>query len=170
MKYCSSCGVEVDRDVAFCSACGAEQGGKDSQSEPVSEQRSAFLVVLCVITITGSVMGMFRGWFYELVAISFAEDDEYWRGWAYALLHLGTLVGAIAMLNRKAMGLLVYTASQSVYILMVFYVASEHRDLRGMMIASVFLVPSIAFLVMYWLPVNRGVLSRPPEKRSRRRT
>ena len=133
-----------------------------SRDSERSVEGKMFLTILCILTIVGSVMGMMRGWFYQLVAEAASSlDDEggeqYVRGWYYVLLDLGTLFGAIAMLNRARLGLFLYTACQAVYLFMILQLAVP-AGAPGLTLASPFLVPSLAMLILYWLPVNTRLL------------
>ena len=79
----------------------------------------------------------------------------------YIATSLGTLVAAIIMLNKRIIGLYIYTASQIVYILTVIGASLSYDEVfKGSNaiasgISSLFLVPSIAFLILYWLNMNR---------------
>jgi class 3 adenylate cyclase/tetratricopeptide (TPR) repeat protein len=46
MRACSSCGREIDGDVAFCPHCGAEMAG----AAPAREQRKTVTVLFCDVT------------------------------------------------------------------------------------------------------------------------
>ena len=122
------------------------------------------MIILCVGTIIGSIFGILRAWLYEAVAHA-ADNAEYIRGWIYAIANIGTLTGAVMMLQRKLLGLHIYTVSQVVYIGSVIYttfIYSDEFDGAGelaFVISLLFLLPSILFLVLYWLDVNRRVLS-----------
>jgi hypothetical protein len=80
------------------------------------------------------------------------------RGSLYLLTSIGTIIGAVIMLNKKILGLYVYTVSQVIYLITIFfalsYYVSEIGDFLGeqfaILVAMFFVVPSVAILAMYW--------------------
>ena len=109
MKRCINCNIEIADENNFCQNCGAEQIIRVN-----NQGRSGtayFLVSLCILTIIGSLFGIARGWLYEMVS-TMDTSDNYFRGWIYILTNIGTLTAAIIMLNRKMIGLYIYTVSQ----------------------------------------------------------
>jgi len=128
---------------------------------PMPTDRS-WVVTLCILTIIGSILGALRGLFYEMFADFGGSSHSFWRGWAYAVLNLGTLVGAIAMLARRADGLYLYTASQILYLLVVVSAivdwGGDGREIFAILIGASFFLPSAVFLALYWLPVARKSL------------
>ena len=158
MKLCIRCNSSLDDENNFCQNCGADQ--KISLTNTTRNETAYFLVALCILTMLGSLFGIARGWLYEMVS-ELDTGGNYYRGWIYVVTNLGTLVGAIIMLNRKLLGLYIYTASQIVYILTVISASLSYDEVfKGSNaiasgISSLFLVPSIAFLILYWLNMNR---------------
>jgi len=152
----------LELNVNYCPVCGEAQL-VDRQSY---KRDATFLTVLIIFTILGSVGVMARGLFYEVIA-SIATDGEghYYRGWIFLISGMGTFVGAIMMIMRKLSGLYVYTLFQSLYIITAFYAALTYSLASGFIgllafgIAGFFLIPSAAFLGMFWLSVNRNHLS-----------
>jgi hypothetical protein len=149
MKSCIACNAEIEDEFNFCKICGTNQ---NEQQNDLIKSNTTFLTILCILTIVGSLFGMARGWIYEIV--STVGNDGYFRGWIYIITNIGTLVGAIMMLNRKKSGLLLYTVSQSVYILTVIFATmiyeSSYFGGYALAISMLFLVPSILFLIFYW--------------------
>jgi ABC-type transport system involved in multi-copper enzyme maturation permease subunit len=80
------------------------------------------------------------------------------RGSLYLLTSIGTIIGAVIMLNKKILGLYVYTVSQVIYLITIFFALSyyvrEIGDFLGeefaILVAMFFVVPSVAILAMYW--------------------
>lgn len=161
MINCKRCNQEMADTTNYCPTCG-----EDQRDGAVTQQKSnsTFLLVLCILTIVGSLFTIGRAYIYELV--SMIDDSHfYYRGYIYMGTSVGTLVGAIMMLNKKLMGLYVYTIFQVIYIITVIVASGSYGDAfdgssiehgsnpfdgLAVFIALVFLVPSIAFLVMYW--------------------
>lgn len=156
MKNCNRCNEPMTAETNFCPKCG-----EDQRSHPVNPPRSnaTFLMILCVLTIIGSVFTIGRAFLYEMVSMM-DDSSNYVRGWVYAGSSIGTLVGAILMIQRKLTGLYVYTVSQSIYIITVIIASLSYGDEFGdfgdeatflaSAIAMFFLLPSVLFLILYW--------------------
>jgi drug/metabolite transporter superfamily protein YnfA len=150
----------MEEEINFCPRCG-----EDQRANNVNQQKSnaSFLIALCVFTIIGSVFTIGRAYLYEMVSMM-GEGSNYFRGWIYAGSAIGTLVGAIMMLQRKLKGLYVYSAFQGIYIITVLVASFSYSDtfdsfdggngneasLLASGIAMFFLLPSILFLILYW--------------------
>jgi len=148
----------MDEGTNYCPTCGEDQSAYD-----VNRQKSnaSFLIVLCVLTIIGSVFTIGRAYLYEMVSMMDGHNN-YIRGWIYAGSAIGTLVGAVMMIQRKLNGLYLYSAFQGVYIITVLLASfsysnvfdrfggSNEASLLASGIAMFFLLPSILFLILYW--------------------
>ena len=159
MKNCIACNTDIEEDAHFCPDCGANQGVKivyvEKHNKPVT------LIVLCVLTICGSLFTVLRALIYEFFAAIADDEGIAMRGIIYILTSAGTITGAILMLGKRLAGLYVYTISQVIYIVTIFVAAfsytdkfsltpSGSRDLSTIIIFY-FGIPSIIFLVVYWL-------------------
>lgn len=158
MPNCKRCNQQMDEETNFCPACG-----EDQRINNVNAQKSnaTFLIVLCVLTIIGSVFTIGRAYLYEMVSMM-GGHSNYIRGWIYAGSSVGTLVGAIMMTQRKLNGLYFYSAFQGIYIITVLVASFSYSDAFGNFgggneasllasgIAMFFLLPSILFLILYW--------------------
>jgi len=154
MKYCINCGVSIDPTVQFCPHCGA------NQIAPGSNKRtsSAILNTLCVLTLIGSIFTILRAFVYLTIASGQSWDLMTLRGSLYLLTSIGTIIGAVIMLNKKLLGLHVYTVSQVIYLITVFFALSYYIDEIGnvlgeewaILVAMFFVVPSVAILALYW--------------------
>ena len=95
-------------------------------------------------------------------------SEESWelmtvRGLLYLLTSIGTIIGAVQMLNRKLMGLYIYSVSQGIYLLTVFFALSYYLNEIGdalgdqfaVVVAMFFIVPSVTILVLYWTPMAK---------------
>ncbi len=169
MNYCSSCGNKLDKNAIFCSSCGEEIVAAEAdlfEDKPrvntVKKESNDFITILCILTLVGSALGVFRGLFYQAVAHDFGGNLGYHRGWMFAVANLGTIAGAIIMMNKSKVGLVLYTVFQVAYLALVvftsFIYVEEDLAAFSMLISMFFLIPSIAFLIMYWLPQNRDAL------------
>lgn len=169
MAKCDYCNKQIPKAAKFCNYCGEEQIdsllGEDIIEDKkvvrkVPETKNNFIMVLAILTIIGSVFGLFRGMFYQAISEDFGNSG-FSRGWIYAILNIGTLVAAILLINRSKMGLYMYTFFQVLYLCFVVYVTFIYSQQTGdigdafvMLIALFFIIPSLAVLVMYWLPQN----------------
>ena len=172
MKYCTSCGTALPDDrVKFCSSCGAAQ---TVFIEKDTSGNSAALVALCILTILGSVLGIIKGFLVQAV-YSTASGGYYYGqhdsgpevpfGYLSAAFNLGTLVGAILMLNRKKDGFVTYLVCQCANILIVCYWAlfgahtMRHYESGFtpylLILASITVIPSIVFMVLYNMMVRK---------------
>lgn len=150
---CIRCNQPLNENTNFCPACGEDQR---VNSLVEKKENASFLVVLCVLTIIGSAFTMARAFLYEIISFSM-DEHNYLRGWIYAGTSIGTLVGAIMMLQRKLIGLHIYSVAQIIYILTVIAAAFSYDDVFGsdasliaLGIGMFFVIPSIIFLILYW--------------------
>ena len=123
---------------------------------------SAILNTLCVLTLIGSVFTILRAFVY--FAISSMADGQTWadlmnvRGSLYLLTSIGTIIGAVKMLNKEMLGLHVYTVSQVIYLITVFFALSYYLDKFksnfgdqfAIIVVMFFVVPSVVILALYW--------------------
>jgi hypothetical protein len=165
MTNCIRCNQNLERETNFCPNCGEDQ----SLNEVTREKSNAsFLIVLCTLTIIGSIFTIARAYLYEMVAMMDSGFD-YVRGWIYAGSGIGTLIGAVLMIQRKLLGLYVYSIFQVIYIITVIVasfsygnVMEEYGDeinLIASAIAMFFIIPSLAFLGLYWTNMVRKHLN-----------
>ena len=134
------------------------------QISPALNDRSssAILNTLCVLTLIGSVFTILRAFVY--FAISSMADGQTWadlmnvRGSLYLLTSIGTIIGAVKMLNKEMLGLHVYTVSQVIYLITIFFALSYYLDefesnfgdQFAIMLVMFFVVPSVVILALYW--------------------
>jgi hypothetical protein len=158
MTNCKRCNGQMDEEINFCPVCG-----EDQRANNVNQHKSnaSFLIVLCVLTIIGSVFTIGRAYLYEMVSMMDGHSN-YIRGWVYAGSAVGTLAGAIMMIQKKLNGLYIYSAFQVIYIITVLVASFSYSDVFGNIdkgnaasllasgIAMFFLLPSILFLILYW--------------------
>ena len=162
MKHCITCNKELTSEDNFCQNCGADQ--RITPPQVNNNGSTIFLYILCTLTILGSLFGIARGWLYEMVS-GLDSGSDYVRGWIYIITNIGTLAAAIFMMNKKKSGLYIYTVAQGLYILTVMVATVAYDDTfdganaLALGISALFLIPAIAFLIFYWLNMNRKHLS-----------
>lgn len=162
MTNCIRCKEPLEEGVNFCPKCGQEQNLANQDKRTSS---NSFLTILCILTIVGSVFTMGRGLLYEVFSSLGKGDSSYYRGWIYFFTSIGTIVGAIIMINRKKIGLIIYSISNIAYIFTAIYAALyiSSQTWSGLSpfalaIAMFFVIPSSVFTILYWLPSNRSLL------------
>ena len=162
MTNCKRCNGQMDEESNFCPNCGEDQRAHNVIQY---KSNSSFLIVLCVLTIIGSVFTIGRAYLYEMVSMM-DGDRNYIRGWIYAGSAVGTLVGAFMMIQKKLNGLYIYSAFQGIYIITVFVASFSYGDkgrsasLLASGIAMFFLLPSILFLILYWTNMIKKHLNK----------
>lgn len=169
MKNCIKCGNPLNDDATQCPACNTNQISFFDEFEPQPAHSATFMKVLCILTIIGAFLGLastvFTAAAGKALPIAGLEVVTY-VGVAVAI---GKLTGAIFMLLKKMKGLYIYTVAAIVAIVLQVYSAylssAYMESLPGssgaivMISTGVTLLILLAFLIMYWLPVNRRVLS-----------
>jgi hypothetical protein len=147
---------KIEEKINFFPACGEYKRGNNVN---LQKRNATFLMVLCVLTIIGSVFTIGRAYLYEMVS-TMGVHSNYIHGWIYTGSSVGTLAGAIMMIKRKLDGLNIYSASQGIYIITVLVAYFSYNDAfsnsgggnKALFLASgialFFLVPSILFLIL----------------------
>ena len=125
-----------------------------------SKQTSSTLLVLCILTLVGSVFVLLKG----LIGYTILIDSNGTRSESgiqvinsvYIIEFLtcfGTIAGAILMLTGKKLGLVIYLIASIVYILLTFVFALFcFFSIVGILVGLlqfVYLAISIVFLVLY---------------------
>lgn len=164
MKPCINCSNMLTDDAQYCYACNTEQKKGFDEFEIKPKQNSVFLIVLCILTILGCIITLISILFTNKAAAQLGIDYPSYFFAVSGLLTAGKLAGAVMMLLKKLKGLYIYTASSVVS--MVFSVYSsftiEYPEVSrtfsyiGLGLGIMF---TILFIVLYWLPVNRKVMS-----------
>lgn len=125
-----------------------------------NKQGSSTLITLCILTIVGSVFILLKGLItYFILADSNSTRTE--SGIAFInmvyflefISCIGSIFGAILMLSRNKLGLLVYQISSFLYIgLTAVFAIFCFFSIIGIPVGILqffYLVPSILFLVLY---------------------
>jgi hypothetical protein len=160
MKNCPVCTNVLSDSAKFCPVCTTDQNMLPEKQE--ADYNSIFLKVLCILTIIGSTFGLIS------IPVSLSLGHEYeveaLSGSIIGLtmgVALVKLAAAIMMLKKKLLGLHIYTGAAimglayDVYMLIAFKLGDMTGLLSGVLDIGVILI----FLIMYWLPVNRRLLS-----------
>lgn len=163
MKQCLRCSNMLTANASHCNVCNTIQKENFAEFDLNRPKTDTFLKVLCVLTIVGAG--------FSLISLPFDFIAAAKSGFGYniglmvfsAILVVMKLVGAIFMLKKKLSGLYIYTTSAVCGIFVVIFseisvgsnMAQDYVTLS--IIINFFFV--FLFLVLYWLPVNRRVLS-----------
>src|ERR1051326_5806028 len=98
MNYCPNCGSALEPSSRFCSSCGTNiqpiENPGDQKSDPGG------LTTLCILSLVGSLFGLFRSWIYASVSIAISHDEN-WRTWGFIVMNLVTMTGAALMIARR---------------------------------------------------------------------
>ena len=165
MKNCFSCDNMLTDDAAYCYVCSTHQNSGFETFEAKPKVNDTFLKVLCILTLVGAAIQMVSLPVNHTSSQVFGIEPSMFVLIAGLIAAAGKITGAIFMLMKKLTGLYIYTVAAVLRIVVALYGASTFSsDLPGMgpfviigaVISVIFL---IGFLVMYWLPVNRRVLS-----------
>lgn len=124
------------------------------------KQTSSTLVLLCILTLLGSVFILLKGLIgYFILADSNATRSEggiLFINLVYFIEFLtciGAIVGAIIMLVGKKIGLVIYAISSILYILLtVAFAVFCFFSIIGIpvgLLQFLYLIPSILFLILY---------------------
>jgi hypothetical protein len=125
-----------------------------------SKQTSSTLLVLCILTLLGSVFILLKGFIGYAILLS-SNDTRSESGIllinsVYVIEFLtcfGTIVGAILMLTGKKLGLLIYQISSIVYIVLTAVFALFcFFSIIGIpvgLLQFIYLAISIVFFVLY---------------------
>ena len=165
MKNCFSCDNMLTDDAAYCYVCSTHQNSGFETFEAKQKVNDTFLKVLCILTIVGASIQLISLPFNQASAAAFGIEPSMFVLVAGLIAAAGKITGAIFMLMKKLTGLYIYTAAAVLRIVVALYgAATFSSDLPGMgpfvvVAAVVSVIFLIGFLVMYWLPVNRRVLS-----------
>ena len=122
--------------------------------------RSVILTVLCVFTLLGNLLIVFKGLITYYVLDSTSDNR---REGAILLINVvyalelltcvGSILGALLMLKRKKTGLIIYQISSIAYMVMTFLFAIVcFFSIVGIplgFLQIMYLIPSILFFVLY---------------------
>lgn len=132
--------------------------------QPPQKQSSSTLVVLCILTLLGSVFIFLKGLIsYTVLLDSNDTRSEFGKvliNVVYILEFLsclGSIAGAIIMLAGKRTGLLIYLISCGLYILVtIVFAVFSIFSLIGIpvgLLQFLYIIPSILFFILY---LNQG--------------
>lgn len=163
MKNCFSCDNMLTDDAAYCYVCSTHQNSGFEAFEAKPKVNDTFLKVLCILTIVGTTLSL------VLVPFSWGAVEAYGveslkiAAFIGIFVEIGKLTGAILMLKHKLMGLYTYSAASVVGMVATLWSTFTVSSTLGGTFAAIMSFSSllfpVAFLVMYWLPVNKKVLS-----------
>lgn len=174
MKPCIRCTALIEDDATVCQYCGTNQNpalfSKDYKYKRLrKKENDAFLIVLCVLTILGALSGLITFFFGTKLFDSMYGENVTIILTMAILVNVGKLSGAIFMLLKKRLGLYIYTAFSLlsiVHILLSKYLMVKQVMPNGLKMPELQTVSTLfsifiqlAFVVMYWLKINRKLLS-----------
>lgn len=161
MRTCTNCGGTLTADATYCYTCNTPQPANFDEFE-TTRQSDTFLKVLCILTIIGAAISLISVPFSMTTTLSVDIPGMDILLYAGIFVAVAKLAGAIFMLRKKISGLYMYTvgnlAGIGTTLYSTFTVTKEVAGDLGVTIGLISLLIPIAFLVMYWLPVNRRLL------------
>ena len=163
MKTCFSCGNLLSDEAAYCYLCNTLQTEGFNEFEARPKYDDIFLKILCGFTIAGAALHFISLPFsWKSMAVMPNTSPTIILGLG-TLVILGKLTGAIMMLKKKLAGLHIYTGASLIGIISNIVLTMKltqfmHGVFSALISFAVILFP-VVFLILYWLPVNRRVLS-----------
>ncbi|MFL9836916.1 hypothetical protein ABS768_05355 [Flavobacterium sp. ST-75] len=168
MKPCLSCGNMLAEDATFCYVCNTEQKEGFEQFEIKPKQSDVFLKVLCILTILSMGFNLITSLMNLITSPRLSHNID--LGYplmpvfiASAIISVSKLTGAIFMLQKKLKGLYIYTVAAGLSIIITIYTTIsifQNFDIIFTLISvGTGLFFGLLFVVLYWLPVNRKLLS-----------
>jgi len=170
MKPCTRCGKLLADDAAYCDNCNTEQPKRFDEFEIKPPQNATFLKVLCILTILGVSFTLISSAVSLITDTGEAMDEMRSLTVASLVVGIAKLTAAILMLQRKLVGLYIYTVAAVIAVaiqiyavsLTAGYVTSTMGDMGDTILivsAAITVVIALTFIILYWLPVNRRLLS-----------
>ena len=168
MKPCLSCGNMLTQEASYCYVCNTNQTEGFEQFEIKPQQSDLFLKILCVFTIIFAGFSLITS-FVNLVTSPYLTNNiDFGYPLAPVIITNGVIagskiLGAVYMLQKKLKGLYIYTVAAVISVLLSIYTTVsilQNFDFAYMLIsAGIGLFFGLLFVVMYWLPINRKLLS-----------
>lgn len=161
-------------DATYCYACNTPQTVGFEEFDSKSRYNDTFLKVLCGITIVVAVFSIISGTVSLIKDSRLPIDGMKVIAYSSLAIAIAKLTAGILMLRKKLKGLYLYTLAQIALIAIQIYTAvlmsgymnalmPDNGMISGssiMMISAVIVTfVYIIFLIMYWLPTNRRLLS-----------
>lgn len=175
MKLCKHCGSTLTVDAKFCYACNTPQTEGFDEFDPKPKYNDTFLKILCIITIVGASFSLITGTVSSITGSGLKIEGMEFVGYTSLAIAIVKLGSAIMMLKKKRIGLYVYTAVAIIGIFLQIYsvfLTSDYMEvimqdagtvINGgaivMITTAIVVFFYVSFLIMYWLPVNRRLLS-----------
>ena len=165
MKPCLKCSNMLTNDATYCHVCNTKQTEGFEAFETMAKPNDTFLKVLCILTIIGAGLGLIS------LPISLKAIPDLDIDYPVELIVLGGLLSAvkltaaILMLRKKLIGLYIYTGAAvveiglSVYTNLTTTLTAGPTEILAYIGMAIGLLFSVTFIILYWLPVNRRLLS-----------
>ncbi|WP_417366732.1 hypothetical protein [Flavobacterium beibuense] len=155
-------------EASYCYVCNTNQTEGFEHFEIKPQQSDLFLKILCVLTIIGAGFTLITSFISLITSPYLTSDIDF--GYpvtpviiSNVLIAGGKILGAVFMLQKKLKGLYIYTVAAVISELLSIYTAVsilQNFDFAYMLIsAGIGLFLGLLILVLYWLPINRKLLS-----------
>lgn len=159
-------------NATYCYSCNTAQqpqytGFEEFENKP--QYSDTFLKVLCILTIVGAAFSLLSMIMTLTLKMTLPVENLKLLTYLGTGIAVGKLTGAIFILKKKLAGLYIYTAAAllalGMQVYSVFVTPAYTEEVvagSGIFVyitAAVSFVFLVAFLIMYWLPLNRRLLS-----------
>jgi len=170
MKPCTRCGNLLADDATYCNNCNASQTKGFDEFEIKPPQSATFLKVLCILTIVGVAFTLISSVVSLTMDAAPPIEGMQFLTIVSFVVAIAKLIAAILMLQRKLIGLYIYSVAAVVAIAIQIYSVSltagymtgklgEMGNPILMVSTAITVVIALTFIILYWLPVNRKLLS-----------
>lgn len=168
MKPCLSCSNMLAEEASYCYVCNTNQTEGFEHFEIKPQQSDLFLKILCVLTIIGAAFTVITSFSNLITSPRLPQSIDLGYPLVPVMIVNGTLAagkifGAVFMLQKKLKGLYIYTAAAVISVLLSIYTAVsifKNFDIIFTLISvGAGLFFGLLFAALYWLPVNRKLLS-----------
>lgn len=169
MKPCMHCGALLEESAVYCTTCGKDQRFSNdfNYKQQPAKGDDLFLKILCGLTLLGALTGIVSFFMSLRLFNSIAASGVMTIVTISLVITLGKALGAVFMLLKKLAGLYIYTAFAVAGVAVAIWsnlfnggigMGAGFAALTWISVLISFLFQA-AFVVMYWLPVNKKHLS-----------
>lgn len=155
-------------EASYCYVCNTNQTEGFEHFEIKPQSSDLFLKILCVLTIIGAAFTVITSLSNLITSPRLPQSIDLGYPLVPVIIVNGTLAagkifGAVFMLQKKLKGLYIYTAAAVISVLLSIYTAVsifKNFDIIFTLISvGAGLFFGLLFVALYWLPVNRKLLS-----------
>lgn len=163
MKNCIGCDNMLSEDATYCYVCNTAQTAGFNEFEAKPKPDATFLKILCAFIVAATLIHFISLPASWITMAGMPDTDPTIILGISTFVIIGKLTGAIFMLRKKLLGLHIYTGASVIGIVSSLVMTMKLTQylngmFSGLISFGIVLFP-VLFLILYWLPVNRRVLS-----------